>query len=299
MIQKNRFLSIFAGAFLLLMFLLSFSDLVSEIRWLAAGYLHFYTIVTLISYIADILLIILLFCNKKKLLLIPIGIEIFVNGYYLINFTSFGNVLYFIAYLLLFIFVIVSDSNKKNTLKYLWYLPAVLFLLILICNITVVNNISYIVLSIIEMVAVALIGYRLALDEDEDISNEEDKIVNGYIDMTKHVLLLIFTFGIWELVWVYRTTQFLNSISDEENRTPTNQLLLVMFVPFYFVYWYYQSAKRVDQLALTYGMISDTKIACLVLSLASCLFSRLISIVSPIILQIEVNKIENIKKRLA
>ena len=34
----------------------------------------------------------------------------------------------------------------------------------------------------------------------------------AYCDMGKHVVLLIVTFGIWNLIWIYRVTGYLNTV---------------------------------------------------------------------------------------
>ena len=102
--------------------------------------------------------------------------------------------------------------------------------------------------------------------------------------MVNHILLLLFTFGIWRLVWIYRVTKYLNCIEDEENRNPATKLLLCMFVPFYSVYWTYISARRVDKLAKSVDIISDLTIACLILELFAPIFP-------PILMQDKINKI--------
>ncbi len=70
----------------------------------------------------------------------------------------------------------------------------------------------------------------------------------GYCGMFKHFFLLIFTFGIWLCIWIYRTTRFLNRVQDEPPRKPARKLLLCMFIPFYYIYWIYRSAQRMDKL---------------------------------------------------
>ena len=60
---------------------------------------------------------------------------------------------------------------------------------------------------------------------------------SAYCSMVKHVFLLLFTFGIWYFIWIYRTTRYLNRVEGEEYRNPTYKLLLCMFVPFYLIYW--------------------------------------------------------------
>ena len=106
---------------------------------------------------------------------------------------------------------------------------------------------------------------------------------NGYIDLAKHVLLLLFTFGIWYLIWIYRTTRFLNTVKGEEYRDPTNKLLLCMFVPFYSIYWVYKSALSTDKLARKNGVSSDLSTLCLVLAI-------FVGIVPPILIQSKINE---------
>ena len=106
----------------------------------------------------------------------------------------------------------------------------------------------------------------------------------GYIDMVKHVLLLLFTFGIWLLIWIYRTTEYTNRVRDEERRDPTGKLLLCMFVPFYLIYWTYKTAQRIDKLSVERGLPGDSATLMLVLEIV-------FSILPPIMMQDKINKI--------
>jgi len=108
--------------------------------------------------------------------------------------------------------------------------------------------------------------------------------VDGYCDMAKHVLLLLFTCGIWNYIWIYRVTKYLNNTPGEEYRDPTNKLLLCLFVPFYNIYWIYQSARRIDVLAKSRGVDSDIATVSLVLAI-------FVPIVAPIIMQSKINQI--------
>ncbi len=107
---------------------------------------------------------------------------------------------------------------------------------------------------------------------------------NGYVDMVKCVLLLIFTFGIYWLIWIYRTTGYLNRTEDEPPHTPAYQLLLCLFVPFYQIYWVYQSAKRIDRLAVSRGIGSDLTVICLILAI-------FVPIIAPMLMQDKINSI--------
>lgn len=106
----------------------------------------------------------------------------------------------------------------------------------------------------------------------------------GYISMGMHIALLLLTGGIWMYIWVYRVTKYLNCVKDEEYRNPTTKLLLCMFVPFYFIYWTYKSAQRIDKLAQSKGIASDISTLCLILAI-------FVGIVPPILMQDKMNTI--------
>ena len=111
----------------------------------------------------------------------------------------------------------------------------------------------------------------------------EQKIgVRMYFSIVGHILLLIFTFGIWQLIWVYRVTDYTNCLKGEKDRYPLGKLLLYMFVPFYKIYWNYKTAQRIDVMAKTRGVISDITSVCLGVSF-------IIPIIAPIIIQDKLN----------
>lgn len=111
---------------------------------------------------------------------------------------------------------------------------------------------------------------------------------DGYCDLVKHILLLLFTFGIWYFIWIYRTTRYLNRVEGEEYRNPTYKLLLCMFVPFYLIYWVYQSARRIDRLAASRGVSSDLTVLCLILAI-------FVGIIPPMLMQEKLNAIIDIE----
>ena len=105
-----------------------------------------------------------------------------------------------------------------------------------------------------------------------------------YVSLGKHICLLIFTFGIWQMIWVYRSTKFTNNASGEEERNPTTKLLLYLFIPFYSIYWTYKTAQRIDIIAKDNGCNSELSTVCLILAI-------FIGIVPPILMQDKVNEI--------
>ena len=121
-------------------------------------------------------------------------------------------------------------------------------------------------------------------NKSQNSSVENSKKPYGYLNLLSHTLLLMFTFDIWQYIWIYKTTDKLNNLANEEYRSPTTKLLLCMFIPFYYIYWTYKTAKIVDNLAKDKGIQSDITPICLVLSF-------FIEIVPPIIIQDKINNI--------
>ena len=106
----------------------------------------------------------------------------------------------------------------------------------------------------------------------------------GFYSLVTHGLLLIFTLGIWQFIWIYKTTQFLNCVQDEPPRNPTTKLLLCIFVPFYTIYWVYKHARYIDSLAASKGIWSDLSTVCLVMMF-------FVPIVPPVLMQDKLNNI--------
>jgi hypothetical protein len=111
----------------------------------------------------------------------------------------------------------------------------------------------------------------------------------AYISLVTHILLLLITCGIWNLIWTYRVTGYLNCIEDEEQRNPVTKLLLCMFVPFYTIFWVYKSAQRIDKLAYRKGVSSEISTLCLILEI-------FVPIIPPILMQDKINSIVTAKE---
>ena len=114
---------------------------------------------------------------------------------------------------------------------------------------------------------------------------------DNYTNIIKHFLLLFVTFGMWRLVWVCRTTHMLNSVEGESYRGPVKKMLLVWyyvgyFIPFYYIYWTYKTAKRVDNLCSQFNLDSDITKSCL-----ACSFLVFGVDASAIIIQSKINEL--------
>ena len=112
---------------------------------------------------------------------------------------------------------------------------------------------------------------------------------SGYINIGVHIVLCLFTFGIWKLIWVYRTTAYLNRTPNSEQYSPLSKLLLFMFIPFYSICWYYRHGQRADILSRSKNInSSDISSLCLVMAI-------FIPVVACIILQDRINNISRPK----
>lgn len=121
--------------------------------------------------------------------------------------------------------------------------------------------------------------------EKNDYTKSNTSVSNKlYCDMIKHILLLLFTFGVWYYIWIYRVTDYTNAAENEKYRSQTKKLLLCLFVPFYIIYWTYKTAQRVDKISSANGISSDIATLCLILAI-------LVPIIPPILLQDKINNI--------
>ena len=197
-------------------------------------------------------------------------------------------------------------QQYKENLNKLWFLPAVFLVLTLIFtsyDLYFLYVFLYFLLDVITFTLCSLwIAYPENLPKFENLqkteaartgTNGEKKayatgaapaVSEAYCDLVKHILLLLFTFGIWHYIWVYRMTRYTNAVEDEEPRNPTNKLLLCLFVPFYLIYWTYKTAQRVDKMAAAAGISSDLSTLCLILEI-------FLPIIPPILLQEKMNSI--------
>lgn len=147
------------------------------------------------------------------------------------------------------------------------------------------NTFFILILAVIILIAylvpiIIILVRRIVKEKISDKSQVEYQ----NIEMTKFVLLLIFTFGIYYYCWIYKTTKVLNEISENEKRNPTNKLLLCIFCPFYSIYWVYKSCNYIDRYVKK--TISENEESISVLCTVLAVF---IPIVAPIIMQRQIN----------
>ena len=124
-------------------------------------------------------------------------------------------------------------------------------------------------------------------NSNDSFANARNSIDYSFIKMGTgiHVLLFLFTCGIWSLVWIYKVTRYLNCFDNNSYREPINKLLLCMFVPFYSIYWFYVTGKRIDEINRSRNVHTDTGGLLAILAF-------LVSIAAYIVAQIKIDQLD-------
>lgn len=99
------------------------------------------------------------------------------------------------------------------------------------------------------------------------------------------IFLIIITCGIYLLYWIYKTTEVANADDWEPQQSPVAQLILTMFIPFYMIYWFWKTAKRISHIGEAVGVNTDNSTAALLLSIFG------LAMIAAIILQDQMNKV--------
>lgn len=99
------------------------------------------------------------------------------------------------------------------------------------------------------------------------------------------VIFSIITCGIYLFYWYYVTMRDLNAYLDVSDMDSGIELILVIFVPFYAIYWLYKYAKRASDAHAKAGLsIKDDSVIILLLSIFG------LGVVSVAILQSTINE---------
>lgn len=101
-------------------------------------------------------------------------------------------------------------------------------------------------------------------------------VFTQYISIAKHIFLSLITFGIWQLVWTYHVTKNLNEVPGAEIRRPAIELLLCMFLPFFYPYWLYKTAESVEVYGKENGKAFRIDIVCIAFAFVCPLFATVL-----------------------
>ena len=265
---------------------------------------HVISLIGTILYIASCIFIGIVLLRKKldTVLFVSTIPFVVISFIYLIAFfaphNAFFRILDLIAYALLMLIVgtatIQPLAKFKSTAKMLFFLPAALMALNTIIDLVryyidewnssynSFSNILLITLSsfVLPLILNTLPVFFLAMwcmypyDTKQTYAPPgaygvaQSPYDDGYCGLGKHIVLCLFTFGIWPLIWIYRTTRFLNKTPGAEQYDPACKLLLCMFIPFYNIYWLYKHGQRIDMYSRAKGIInSDMATMCLILGI--------------------------------
>lgn len=215
--------------------------------------------------------------------------------------TQVGLIIVFLGISLFCVFTLIKSERAKKVFKYIGIILIICVALMAIhviidfidymisyASSSFAENVMYFIYNYSEFsyfggIIILLISF---MTSQKEITFPASSTAYGksYKSLVPHVLLLLFTCGIYYLVWIYRTTDSLNACKNEEYRNPVNKLLLCMFVPFYSIYWTYKSAHRIDMLGYEKGIQGETATLSLILSL-------FVPILPPILMQSKLNSV--------
>lgn len=113
----------------------------------------------------------------------------------------------------------------------------------------------------------------------------------GEQDLFKFIVLCIVTFGVWYYVWIYKTVKHLE-IGGKSSDAGL-ELVLSLFVPFYYIYWLYKASKTVEGQLKAYGRPADD--ICALTLILGLLVGFLFGAA---FLQHKINELANIKRTI-
>ena len=295
--NEKKALKFPVGAIFMLLYVLL--EVVQLIQIFSHPYLiiSFGLISRLISSIALCAIAVLAIMKKRGVaILVPAGL---ISLLTLISF-NVSSLLYLISIACIILFSLddmnIGDLSKfrkiaKNVFIISVISGAVLAVVLDIINVWAnpdsefINGWIVIINYILYPLSMLLIGLWIDDPFKSEKKNTDSTVTSDYyVSLGKHICLLIFTFGIWQMIWIYKQTKFTNNAKGEEERNPTTKLLLYLFIPFYSIYWTYKTAQRIDIIAKDNGCNSELSTICLILAI-------FIGIVPPILMQDKVNEI--------
>ena len=97
-----------------------------------------------------------------------------------------------------------------------------------------------------------------------------------YNNIAKHLFFSIITGGIWLLIWTYNVTGNLNKVAGVNRRKPAIELLLCIFLPFYYIFWLFKTAEAVEVYGAENGKQFKFSIIGLVLAIVLPIFATVL-----------------------
>lgn len=288
--KNNSCYSTVAGA------LFAFGGVMELFQWLRIlRFMSFSDYVQMLIWVASCAVLAFALLTKRRDIFLPVGFAL--AGIACLFFLNFRNVLLLLGNwgmaFLAVVFVTDYLPQLREQVKKFWFIPSAVVALATVLSIGGVWFVAFLRLLATcagMFLAAMWVAYPEGLPQQtvsaptETGSSPATAASEIYCGLVKHILLLLFTCGIWLYIWIYRVTGYTNNVQGEENRDPTNKLLLCLFVPFYVIYWMYKTAQRLDKMAAAKNIPSDLSTLCLILAI-------FVPIIPPILMQDKLNAI--------
>lgn len=275
--------------------LFAFGGVMELFQWLSIlRFMSFSGHVQMLIWVASYAVLAFALLTKRRDIFLPVGFAL--AGIACLFSLNFRNVLLLLGNwgmaFLAVVFVTDYLPQLREQMKKLWFIPPAVLALATLLSIGIwfLAFLRLLVTCAGAFLAAMWIAYPEGLPQQtvsasaETGSTTTTPAPEVYCGLVKHILLLLFTCGIWLYIWIYRVTGYTNNVQGEENRNPTNKLLLCLFVPFYVIYWMYKTAQRLDKMAAAKNIPSDLSTLCLILAI-------FVPIIPPILMQDKLNAI--------
>lgn len=276
--------------------LFAFGGVMELFQWLRIlRFMSFSDYVQMLIWVASCAVLAFALLTKRRDIFLPVGFAL--AGIACLFFLNFRNVLLLLGNwgmaFLAVVFVTDYLPQLREQVKKFWFIPPAVVALATVLSIGGVWFVAFLRLLATcagTFLAAMWVAYPEGLPQQtvstsaETGSSPATAASEIYCGLVKHILLLLFTCGIWLYIWIYRVTGYTNNVEGEENRNPTNKLLLCLFVPFYVIYWMYKTAQRLDKMAAAKNIPSDLSTLCLILAI-------FVPIIPPILMQDKLNDI--------
>ena len=276
--------------------LFAFGGVMELFQWLRIlRFMSFSDYVQMLIWVASCAVLAFALLTKRRDIFLPVGFAL--AGIACLFFLNFRNVLLLLGNwgmaFLAVVFVTDYLPQLREQVKKFWFIPPAVVALATVLSIGGVWFVAFLRLLATcagMFLAAMWVAYPEGLPQQTVSASAETGSTTAtpapevYCGLVKHILLLLFTCGIWLYIWIYRVTGYTNNVEGEENRDPTTKLLLCLFVPFYVIYWMYKTAQRLDKMAAAKNIPSDLSTLCLILAI-------FVPIIPPILMQDKLNDI--------
>lgn len=282
--------------------LFAFGGVMELFQWLSIlRFMSFSGHVQMLIWVASYAVLAFALLTKRRDIFLPVGFAL--AGIACLFYMSFASVLLLLGNwgmaFLAVVFVTDYLPQLREQVKKFWFVPPAVVALATVLSIGGILFVGFLGLLATcatcatcagMFLAAMWVAYPEGLPQQtvsasaETGSTTTTPAPEVYCGLVKHILLLLFTCGIWLYIWIYRVTGYTNNVQGEENRNPTNKLLLCLFVPFYVIYWMYKTAQRLDKMAAAKNIPSDLSTLCLILAI-------FVPIIPPILMQDKLNAI--------